>query len=181
MSLALHVFAETLFRLATGALASLMAKMQRRGPGALQIQGFSGRSRIVLSCADSRRPGRRRRPRPLRVPHPQSGRPRRARSPPLATWKVSSGSTQLAARPATMQDLASEYSTGSSAECREGVTTTVKTSVVPSRFTVDSAGSLDPTCFKCDIRVSVAEHLHNLSSYSLHRSIRRGLASYSIS
>ena len=27
----------------------------------------------------------------------------------------------------------------------------------------DFSGSLDPTCVKCYIRVSVAEHLHNLS------------------
>ena len=33
---------------------------------------------------------------------------------------------------------------------------------------VDCAGSLDPTCVKCYIRVSVAEHLRNLSSYPLH-------------
>ena len=34
---------------------------------------------------------------------------------------------------------------------------------------VDCTGSLDPKCVKCDIRVSVAEHLHNPSPYSLHR------------
>ena len=33
---------------------------------------------------------------------------------------------------------------------------------------VDCAGILDPTCVKCDIRVSVAEYLLNLSLYSLH-------------
>ena len=32
----------------------------------------------------------------------------------------------------------------------------------------DRAGSLDLTCMKCDKRVSVAEHLHNLSPFSLH-------------
>ena len=32
----------------------------------------------------------------------------------------------------------------------------------------DCAGSLDPTCVKCAIRVSVAEHLHNLSPHSLY-------------
>ena len=31
----------------------------------------------------------------------------------------------------------------------------------------DCAGSLDLTCMKCDKRVSVAEHIHNLSPYSL--------------
>ena len=35
----------------------------------------------------------------------------------------------------------------------------------------DCAGSLDLTCVKCDKRVSVAEHLHNLSPYSLHSMI----------
>ena len=32
---------------------------------------------------------------------------------------------------------------------------------------VDCAGSLDPSCVKCEIRVSVAEHRHNLCPYSL--------------
>ena len=42
----------------------------------------------------------------------------------------------------------------------------------------DCAVSLDLSCMKCDKRVSVVEHLHNLSPYSLQvdRSIRRGLA-----
>ena len=31
---------------------------------------------------------------------------------------------------------------------------------------VDCAGSLDPSCVKCEILVSVAEHLHILSPYS---------------
>ena len=35
----------------------------------------------------------------------------------------------------------------------------------------DCAGSLDLTCMKCDKRVSVAEHLHNLSPFSLHSMI----------
>ena len=33
----------------------------------------------------------------------------------------------------------------------------------------DCAGSLDLTCMKCDKRVSVAEHLHNLSPYALQQ------------
>ena len=35
----------------------------------------------------------------------------------------------------------------------------------------DCAGSLDLTCMKCDKRVSVAKHLHNLSPFSLHSMI----------
>ena len=35
----------------------------------------------------------------------------------------------------------------------------------------DCAGSLDLTCMKCDKRVSVAQHLHNLSPFSLHSMI----------
>ena len=36
----------------------------------------------------------------------------------------------------------------------------------------DCAGSLDLTCMKCYKRVSVAEHLHNLSPFSLHSMIK---------
>ena len=36
----------------------------------------------------------------------------------------------------------------------------------------DCAGSLDLSCMKCNKRVSVAEHLHNLSPYSLHSIIK---------
>ena len=35
----------------------------------------------------------------------------------------------------------------------------------------DCVGSLDLTCMRCDKRVSVAEHLHNLSPFSLHSMI----------
>ena len=35
----------------------------------------------------------------------------------------------------------------------------------------DCTGSLDLTCMKCDKRVSVTEHLHNLSPFSLHNMI----------
>ena len=45
----------------------------------------------------------------------------------------------------------------------------------------DCAGSLDPSCMKCDKRVSVAEHFHNLSPYSLHSMIEVfAKASYAI-
>ena len=37
--------------------------------------------------------------------------------------------------------------------------------------TADCAGSLDPTCVKCNRRVSVAEHFYDLSPYSLHSMI----------
>ena len=36
----------------------------------------------------------------------------------------------------------------------------------------DCSGSLDLSCMNCDKRVSVAEHLHNPSPYSLHRMIK---------
>ena len=57
--------------------------------------------------------------------------------------------------------------------------TTLKTSVVPTTpkqisqidDAADCAGSLDLTCMKCDKRVSVAQHLHNLSPFSLHSMI----------
>ena len=39
----------------------------------------------------------------LRATHPENRRPLRARSPPPATWTIGTGSTRLAARPATIK------------------------------------------------------------------------------
>ena len=51
-------------------------------------------------------------------------------------------------------------------------------------YAADCAGSLDLTCMKCNKRVSVAQHIHNLSPFSLHCMIEvssKALACYSIS
>ena len=85
------------------------------------------------------------------------------------------------------EDSASESSFGSSAVCCGGDATRwfllgfqveVESQdqqgakqILQINDAADCSGSLDLTCMKCDKRVSVAKHLHNLSPYSLHSMI----------
>ena len=78
-------------------VGSLCAGVGSLCAGALPSQHHSpsGSARSIVHSRDQR----------LLSNHPESSRPLRASSPPPATWTISAGSTQLAARPVMIKTL----------------------------------------------------------------------------